>query len=255
MSETPPPFAEYPRPQGPGGFGYSSRGPGVYFDAIGEAWNVVRADLGTWVAATIVAGVIYYASVLPINLILGPKSQEMSGTDLPKVFGLVGLEMVLGLIPYILYSFMHTGMIALGVRKLRGEYVNIGMIFEPFKDFGPMLGTIVLQWVILIAASLACIIPVFFFGPVLTLMTTVAFLQKVGPMEALNRTFDACKRYWLGLLGLLFITGILAGLGFCACLVGALITIPIYIVVLSIHYRAFFESNWSSTEPARSPYV
>ena len=236
----PPPFVEYPRP------GFSpARGPGVYFESIGEAWTIVRQNLGDWVAATVVLFVLSIALLLPII----PLTQSMMpvGTASPdfmmRLLVAFGVQLLLSLVPMIVQQILMVGMISMGVRKLRGEYINVGMVFEPFRRFGTLSLTTLLYTLVLYASGLACGLPALFFGPVLVLMPTVAYLKGVSPVEALSLTFDHCRSHWLSLLGLLIVAGLVAALGGCACLVGVLVTYPIFFVVLAIHYRAFFESD------------
>jgi|GEM_PF-4289185 len=49
-----PQFANYPRAS----FGPASRPPGVYFETIGEAWQIFNQDTGTWILSVLVAGLI-----------------------------------------------------------------------------------------------------------------------------------------------------------------------------------------------------
>ena len=222
-----------------------SRPPGVYFEAIGEAWTLVLKDLGHWVAATIVYFVAYYAMLLPINLILTPMIPRAGGGDFLTHFaGVFVLQMILMIIPISVQFTMFVGMVSMGVRKARGEYINVGMMFEPFRKFGTVAGTGVLYYVILLAAFCALVLPSFYFAPVLLIMPVVAYLKGVGPIEALGLTFDACKAHWGGLLALTLLLGIVMVAGFCACGIGLLVAWPVYCVTLGIHYRAFFESDF-----------
>ncbi len=238
-----PPFAEYPRPE-QGAFATSGRGPGVYFEAIGEAWGLVMKDVGHWIAATIVFGIILVALRLPI-ILLGQMMQpdRPRADQMGQMLGLMGLQFILGLIPLAVQTVLTTGMISMGVRKARGEYINVGMMFEPFRRFGSIFGSGLLYNLIVFAAALACILPTFFFTPVLLLMPVVAFLKGVSPVESLSLCFDRCKAYWASLLALLIVLALILVAGIIVCGVGILIAWPIYCVVLGIHYRAFFESE------------
>jgi len=153
------------------------------------------------------------------------------------------LQLLLNLIATAIEGCILVGMMAMGVRKSRGEYINVAMVFEPFRRFGAILGTNLLYYLIVYASIAACILPVFYFAPVLFLAPLVAFMQNLGPMDAIRTTYNACKSYWAGLFGLSFVMGLVVSLGGCACLVGVLVTFPMYCVVFGIHYRAFFESS------------
>lgn len=238
-----PPYAEYPRPEG-GGYTGSGRGPGVYFEAIGEAWNMVRQDIGHWVAATIVLFFIVLALRIPLYLL---NQAMMPATPSPGQMGQIGVAFVvnllLGLIPVAVQTVLTTGMIAMGVRKARGEYINVSMMFEPFSRFGAVFGSGLLYTLVVIASAIACFFPSLYFSPILVLMPTVAFLKGVGPVDSLSLTYNRCKNYWASLLALTFVLGLVVFAGVCVCGVGLLVAFPIYCIVWAIHYRAFFESG------------
>lgn len=229
----------YPRPDsGP----HLGRGPGVYFSAIGKAWELVVKDLGHWIAATLVLFIVAFALKAPVDLLTAnwfparPRFDQMGG-----YFVALAVRGALYTVPYSITNILSVGMILMGVRKARGEYIDVGMMFEPFRRFGTLFATNLLFLLIAIASTLAGILPSLFIVPTLMLMPTVAYLKGVGPLEALGRTFDACKVHWPGLLALsLALSVILLG-GLLACGVGLLLAWPIYCVVLAIHYRAFFE--------------
>ena len=246
MDQTP--YAQYPRP-GQGGVTPGSRPPGVYIDAIGEAWNLVLKDLGHWVAATIVYFVIVYALSIPIMLLTGALLPARPRFD--QIFGILAIQMTLYIVPIAISSVLIVGMVSMGVRKSRGEYINVGMMFEPFRRFGSVVGACFLCWVVTFAAAVALFLPFLYFAPILVLLPIVAYQKEIGPIEALSLTYDRCKGHWLGLLGLCFLLWLVSLAGFLACCVGIFVAYPIVMVTLGIHYRAFFESEIS---PVASGY-
>ena len=234
-------MAEYPRPNAGS---LLARGPGVYFEAVGEAWNLVRKDLGHWIAATLVLFVTAYALKTPVDLLTAGWIPARPRLDqVGQVLGVLALRPLLYAVPNSITSVLAVGMVLMGVRKARGEYIDVGMMFEPFRRFGTLFATNLLFLLIATAATLACLLPSLFVVPVLLLMPTVAYLKGVGPFEALGLTFDACKAYWAGLFALVAVLGIILLAGLLACGVGLLLAWPIYCVVLAIHYRAFFEPD------------
>ena len=238
MDQTP--YAQYPRP-GQGGVTPGSRPPGVYFEAIGEAWNLVLKDLGHWVAATIVYFVIVYALSIPIMLVT--RTLIPTRPSVEQLFGSLAIQMVLNVIPTAISSVLIVGMVSMGVRKSRGEYINVGMMFEPFRRFGSVVGACFLYWVVTFAAMVALFLPFLYFAPILILLPVVAYQKEIGPIEALTLTYDRCKTHWLSLLGLCVLLWIVSLAGFFACCVGIFVAYPIVMVTLGIHYRAFFESE------------
>ena len=245
-----PPFAEYPRPGG-GYFTAYGRGPGVYFEAIGEAWGLVKQDLGQWIAASLLLFVVVYAVALPFlpAYLSGMASLQRNPTADAAVRTIVPYVAMLSL-AFLAHSMLMAGMVGMGIRKLRGEAINVGMMFEPFRRFGAMIGVCLLNALVLFVAYIACFLPFLYFYPVLVLMPSVAYLRQVGAVDALSITFDACKRFGLGLLALHIVLTLMVGVATVFCIVPGLIAFAVTCVVYAIHYRAFFES-----EPVRAPVV
>lgn len=238
-----PPFAEYPRPSGPS-FGYNGRGPGVYFDAIGESWNIVRQDLGTWMVTSLVFFILSMVVLAPVLAIYIPASMAMqTNPSAGSVLLFILSYLLLVAVSSISQQFFLTGMIAMAVRKLRGEPIEFAMLFAPLKNVGPLLGSSALYGVIVFAAVLACGLPALYFGPILLLMPTVAYFRNVGAKASLSTTYETCKPHWGGLLGLSIVMYLIITLSVYVCCVPVLITIPMFAVVMGIHYRAFFESQ------------
>ncbi len=84
MSNEPSGYAEYPRPGGGSGPVLFGRGPGVYFDTIGESFNLVKQDLGQWVAATVLYGAVIFALSVPISIITQPMVTPRNPGEFPS---------------------------------------------------------------------------------------------------------------------------------------------------------------------------
>jgi len=243
MSELPPSYAEYPRPSQPYG-----RGPGVYFDAISEAWQMVRSDFGPWVAGTLIFLVLLFALGYPVGRLTASMNptDPYAGDFWSRFLGAFAVRSALNVVPTAISNMMMAGLVGMGVRQLRGEPISVSMMFDPFRRFLPNFGTSLICSIIFLVSTFACLIPALFFVPVFMLAPTVGFLKELSPSDALSTTFNMCKGYWIGLLGLTFVAGIIAALGVCACGIGLLFTYPIYFGVLAIHYRAFFEPSYGT---------
>jgi uncharacterized membrane protein len=219
----------------------------VYFDVIGEAWNMVRRDLGTWVATALVSMVIYgvvYAVMVGAQMAVGLSttgSIDATGSTNP---GALGLNLVINVMTSIVtngfYFIVIAGMANMAVMQLRGQTIGVGDFFRPFQRFGSVLATGMLVSLATVLGYAACIVPGVYLTGALVFSTLIAYDQNVGPVEALRRSFDATRGHAWMLFLLVFLLGIVSGLGLCACGVGLLFTLPIYAVGLGMHYHYFF---------------
>ena len=63
--------------------------------------------------------------------------------------------------------------------------------------------------------------------------------QRLGFADSFKWCLDRVKPHLWGMFGLVFLAGIVSGLGFIACCVGILFTAPVYPIVLGLTYDTF----------------
>ena len=261
MNETPPPvLSNYPRSpeEGPG----PGRLPGVYFDTIKLAWNMVESNLLVYCGATfavmLAEFVLYAAALIPqiSASIASPLAQPPKPTPWLIAFGI--------LLSY-LSSFTTLGLIAIGVKQLQGFRIGFLDLFLPFRrpgtsalaallvaspqvifqlatmgvrenppsEIGPtfvLLGIVSLFSIVLTALTLA---PLLMAG-------THSVVTGASPFEALRQTVLKLKGNWfaLGVLGC--IAFLLGTLGVMACLIGIVLTYPVFTNMIALHYTYYF---------------
>lgn len=216
---------------------------------------MVSADLGTWILATIIGGIVtilvtVIGVALQVMLLYGGDFMAMSRPD-ASFADTIRLQLqsnLIGLLPSGFSYMLFFGLSNMAVRKAQGHEITATDVFLPFRRFGPVYLTVLLCTILLYLGFIALILPFFYLVGALSLATLIAINQPVGPVEAIKKSVRILgSQAWMMLL--LSIVGyILWFLGFMVCLVGALFTTPVFAALYGLHYHYFFP-------PATAPYV
>jgi hypothetical protein len=246
VSEQPPPqFTNYPRPQ----FSASSeflREPGIHFEAIGDSWKIINADLGTWALISLGGLLLVLVIQLPTSLIA--QYIEYGGHILPVPGENPSLSNVLLATPIsfiggVLSFPVMGGLYSVALRRIRGEQPDISYIFDGFKKFVPFLGFGILYYLAIIVGSILCIVPGLYLFGALSLAPLLIIDKGMGPVEAMSTSMRTLgSNAWM-MLVFLFVASFFAGLGIVACCVGILITWPIIFIGTALHYHYYFDQQ------------
>ena len=176
---------------------------------IGEAWGMVKSDLGTFIVAGLLVAIVG------------------------------------GAVPVILQGAMIAGFhIFIATRLLRGK-AEIGDLFKGFNYFVPALVASLLISIFVTVGIALCILPglVVAAGLMFSYLFIIDKRMDFWPaMQAswalVSKNFAGFTLFWLALAGLQI-------LGVLACIVGVFITIPIMYTAITIAYRDLvgFEPN------------
>lgn len=239
MPEIPPNYVQYPRATRANDPYY--RAPGVYIESIVDAWKLVKSDLATWIAATLVSlvlgGIIYVVMFIVILALLyqGNVDQMVAAN------GRNDLRPNLVSIPFgALTSIVQYGLMSLGVRKIRGESTGIGDIFYPWKKFAPLFVLLLAIQVLITIGLMLCLVPGVYAAGVTALAPLILIFGGDDPIDALMTSYNAMRGYGFHMFGLLLVLGIVILFGACACGVGLLFAIPVYAATIALHYHYFF---------------
>ena len=247
--ETPPNYTQYPRGGNSGGFGGGRRyrGPGVYFDYIGEAFNMVRNNMGVYVVGALLALVIFYTVQFPFsileNTILygGPlKGAQVDANGFPKInFAGLPVVMLLSIIPGAVLQAMYCGISLCALEEADTGKTNLSTMFSGFRNFLPLLGTVVLSQILMTFGIILLCIPFFFVMGALAFAPLLTVHEALNPIEAIQKSYTMLKGN-VAMFTLFYIaTAIVSTLGCCACGIGILFTFPILYICIALHYREF----------------
>jgi uncharacterized membrane protein len=183
-------------------------------DALRKGYDLYKENISTLLIATLLAAII---SVLSIGILAGPM---LAGVTL----------------------------LTLGLIDRREPKPQIGDIFKGFSFFLPSLVFVIL----LIVASLAGqfilgLIPVLgfllstLFSMALStvVMFTIFYIvdRKMEVVAAIQQSFDTVKQNFWIFLGLNIVASVVSSLGVIACVIGIIVTLPMYYCTLAVVYR------------------
>jgi hypothetical protein len=246
VSDLPPSsFANYPRPQyGGAPSGEFSRPPGVYFEAIGDAWRIITQDLWNWVAITMIAWILIILLSIPgsIAASLVQNGGQLLSTDPPTLANTL-LSIPVNIVGGALVYPAVGGYLWAALKRVRGEEAQIGDLFYGFQHFVPLVLYGILYSVLTVVGLLLLIVPGIYVIGAITFSPLLIMDKNLGPVQAIGASMRTLgSNAWL-MFGFLFVSGILAGLGVFACCVGALVSAPIYVIGIALHYHYHFDGQ------------
>lgn len=234
-------YANYPRPNIKGA-PVPPGPPAINFSSIGEAWNLVREDLGIWVLMWFIALVIIFAISLPIGFalnmafygsIMGPATPVFDATYVAQQ---VASSIISGGLSYVVYG----GIYAAHLKRLRGQQFAVDDMFIGFKHFIPLFGAGMIIVTLMFAGLLLLVVPGIYVTGASVFAPAIIVDQNVGAIEGVRRSFQALGKHAFPMFALLVLGVVLLIAGLLACCIGYLFAAPVFSFMIAIHYHAFF---------------
>lgn len=183
-------------------------------NALKRGFDLYKENITTLLIATLLASII---SVVTVGILAGPMAAGLT---------LITLRLV----------------------DRQEPKPEIGDLFKGFSFFVPTLVYVILLVVAqLIGGFILGLFP--FIGVLLSslfsmaLNTAVLFAmfyivdQKMDVVAAIQKSFDVVKANFWVFLGLSIVAGVVSSLGIIACVIGVIVTAPMYLSTISIVYR------------------
>jgi uncharacterized membrane protein len=168
---------------------------------IGQGWDLVKADLGTFVLMTIVMAVVN------------------------------------GMVPVLLQGATTAGFQAACGKSLRRQKPEVGDLFAGFQFFGSTLGAHIVISILTFIGVLFLVIP----GLVVAAMYSFTFLfivdKRMDMGTAMRASHAVVKQDYVGYTLFVIALGLLNVLGVLCLLVGVLVTIPVTFAAISVAYQ------------------
>jgi uncharacterized membrane protein len=168
---------------------------------IGQGWELVKDDLGTFVLMTIVMSVVN------------------------------------GVVPLLLQGATTAGFQGACKKKLCGQKPQLGDLFDGFQVFGATLVAHIVISILTFIGVLFLIIP----GLVVAAMYIFTFLfiidKRMDFSAAMRASHAVVKQDYVGYTLFIIVLGLLNFAGVLCLLVGLLVTIPITFAAISVAYR------------------
>jgi len=245
-----PNYAAYPR-YFPGGRGPVPSGPPVVrFAALGEAWEFVKQDFANFAVGALVAmvlgGIAGYIFQAPSSFLMFSSINSGEGhlpppfQMYPSTFSFWALYMAGFIVSQTLNYVLTSGLYSMSLKRLRGENYSVTNIFDGFKAVGPLAIAGLLVSLLTMVGSMLLVIPGIMVMGAFAFVPLICMDQKAGPIEAMSISLNAMKKDFFMMGILVFVASIAAALGFCACGIGVIFTLPILHMTVALHYHAYF---------------
>lgn len=247
--QAPQPQPQAPQPQAPQPQTYYSppTGPSIRFDVIGKAFNMVFADLGTWVVAAlvlvlgvgIVESIIYFIAIIPLL------SGSMGGLIL-TMFMMVVMAFVVSAIANVLIANMYR----MALIALSGQRPSVNEMFKFGSNVGNIVVGALLVGLLTALGVIACYIGAFVVGGLLMFTMPLIVDKNMPAVDAMKLSFETLKKEAVMAAVFFFVIGICAGIGGVACGIGAIFTFPVLPLSVAMLYRDYFNSAGGPADPA-----
>ena len=238
MSLPPPPQHPYGQPYG--------QPPRVKFEVLNEAWFLFKQQSGVWIGAVCIAlaaaVVLYIAMFVAMFAVAGPDALNTPGSKLTDHQAGVMLIVMgtVGVAGWVLMNLILAGLYNMAIRHVRGEVISVSDMFSVTSMLPNILLSSILTGLAMVAGAILCIFPYYIVNGMLMFTLPLIVDQRLGAIEAMNKSWDALKSdMWMATL-FMFIMPMVASLGVMACGIGVVVTMPLYLLAIAITYRNFF---------------
>ena len=221
-------------------------------DVIGEAWNVLKPQIGMWIAATLIYFVIAGIFSTPRAIVQASIQTQMQNGQTPSP-GASILVSILGLLSWVVSAVLSAGLIKMAIHQVRTGRADIGEMFSITSVIGSVLIAALLTTIATVLGLCACGVGAIIVGLGLLMTNPLIVDQQANAIDAIKRSWDVCK----GNLGGLFVLSLVLGLinigGACACGVGLFVTFPLSQIAIALVYRDLFLGGTMAPQTPSAP--
>ncbi|HEX8200102.1 MAG TPA: glycerophosphoryl diester phosphodiesterase membrane domain-containing protein [Isosphaeraceae bacterium] len=242
----------------------------VRIGAIGEAWNLLSQNLGTWVLLSFLFLICNFGlnlvTQIGLQVFIGVVASSMGPGPATAALVVVAFlaQFALNL---AVNAFIFGGMFRAACRQARGRVVDAGDLFRAGAAVLPLIVASLVFGLAVVGVMVAVVLPVVLLqgqdvqGPLTAVLILVGMLLALMVAGRLMFTFplivdgglggiEAIRRSWQALRGQTFmaalvtvLAGLVSGLGVILCFVGVLFTLPLYYLTIAVLYRDFFAKS------------
>lgn len=214
--------------------------------AFGWGWQKFRANTSTLLLATllplIAVVVMYVAAVVMVFAVVDHPTLTLTDSetgDLTHVgsyFATLGVAELTIFVLAIPLSVLGAGLIRVGLLIADGGSPGLGEMFRIPKPWRVMLTSTMIS-VGTVVGLLLCYLPGIAFGLLSTFAIIFVIDRGEKPIEALKSSFTLVKSNFGSVVLASILGGVFAGVGILVCIVGALVTIPVGMLIHVYTYR------------------
>jgi hypothetical protein len=188
--------------------------------AIARGWALVRDNMGLLIGATVLGWLITVGLAF-----------------VPVVGWVVGI-VVLGGLDYMF------------IRRIRGEDVQVGDVFAGFNlAFLHLTLAGLVKWLLTSLGFVLCILPGIYLGVGYVFALPLVIDKKMEFWPAMEVSRRVVHHHWWSTFALVIVLALIAFVGFLACVVGALVTVPVSSASLMYVYEDLFGQEATASRP------
>ena len=188
--------------------------------AISRGWALVRDNMGVLIGATVLGWLI------------------TAGLAFVPVVGWVVGIVVLGGLDYMF------------IRRIRGEVVQVGDVFAGFNlAFLHLTLAGLVKSLLTSLGFVLCILPGIYLGVGYVFALPLVIDKKMEFWPAMEVSRRVVHHHWWSTFALVIVLALIAIVGFLACIVGALVTIPVATASLMYVYEDLFGQDATASRP------
>lgn len=236
----------------------------VRIGAIGEAWELFKEKMSTWVLIILVylacamgIGIVSNLMALALRSAMGMSAQPQKPEELAGFFMITILQQI---VTQSIMAILVVGMFRTAIRQVRGLPIQVSDLFSAADVWLTAIVATFLVGLATVGGLLIFIIGALYIAA--RLMFTLPLIA-----DARLKATDAMALSWRALGGQVFmawwfslVVAIVSGIGILACGIGILFTMPLMSLSYAVLYRDFFlpqpglaESPWIATKPDLAP--
>lgn len=203
---------------------------------IAEAWEKVRGSKGTIWAAFLMYMLVALPVALIVSMVLGGVGASVGGVGGSVMGVLLSQVAILAIV-----MPMAAGLWMIGIKRAAKQPVDFTEIFKHYDRTLPVLGVMVLQYILVLIGFLLLIIPGIYLSIAYTMALPLVIEKKLSPWQALETSRKAIHHHWFRFLGLGIVMGVIYLVSALLTLGIALIwVLPFLMLCVGVCYRNLF---------------
>lgn len=211
----------------------------VRFDAIGEAWELLKQQAGVWLLTALVV-------IVANGFVTGAISSHFR-LHLEHGFGGFRWPMpragtaVFIFVSALVNGFFVGGMFRMACRQIRGQRIGVADLLGVVDVLGELLLGSVMCAGAVAAVSLVCLVlPGLIVHGLLMFTLPLIVDRGLTAPAAMAASWRALQGQWIMAALFHVVVSFLSGLGSCFCGIGLLLTAPLYVLSIAVLYRDAF---------------
>jgi hypothetical protein len=208
-------------------------------DILNEAWEKTDGAKGTIWLSILLYAVFAFVVVFILGMVLG-----IVGIGATAATGSIGTMIVSMIVTQIVEMAVimpvAMGMFMIGIKRAAGAPSQATDIFGHFSKALPLLGTIVLMYILVFIGTLLLVLPGIYLMIAYWLAMPLIIEKNLGPWEALEASRKAITHHWFGFLGMGLIMTVIMIVAMIPLGIGLIWALPFMLIASGIVYRNVF---------------